>query len=165
MFLFILLRCFTLISISDVHIYVNSLIKILQNNIVGDANEILKTHGPAINDILSGRADTTLAQEKERGANHAATYLEENPSAVKTESGLVFHETQAGTGEPPAEVDLWGGSSEIESLLLRCKASLRQTSRHTLTEMLCLFASAGTPVVPYDVALFSMFNFIQFVTP
>jgi hypothetical protein len=73
-------------------------------NKVENTNDILKTHGPAINDILSGRADNTLVMEKDKGAAHAAAYLEKHPEAVRTESGLIFHETTAGAGESPAEV-------------------------------------------------------------
>jgi hypothetical protein len=76
----------------------------MQDNVEGDANDYLKTHGPAINDILSGRADNTLSTEKDKGTAHAEAYLEQHPEATRTESGLVFHETTAGSGEPPAEV-------------------------------------------------------------
>jgi hypothetical protein len=75
----------------------------MQDQVV-DANELLKTHGPAINDILSARADNTLSSEQKKGADHAAAYLEQHPDAIRTESGLVFHETTAGSGDPPAEV-------------------------------------------------------------
>lgn len=82
----------------------------------GDANDILKAHGTTINEILSGRADSTLDKEKAEGSAHAASYLEEHPTATRTESGLVFHETTAGSGEPPAEVE-----NERESERMRCR--------------------------------------------
>eukprot|EP00603_Paraphysomonas_imperforata_P005092 CAMPEP_0114424356 /NCGR_PEP_ID=MMETSP0103-20121206/6649_1 /TAXON_ID=37642 ORGANISM="Paraphysomonas imperforata, Strain PA2" /NCGR_SAMPLE_ID=MMETSP0103 /ASSEMBLY_ACC=CAM_ASM_000201 /LENGTH=216 /DNA_ID=CAMNT_0001593101 /DNA_START=95 /DNA_END=745 /DNA_ORIENTATION=- len=68
---------------------------------VENPNDILKAHGTTLNDILTGRADNTLSSEKARGADHAEQYVAENPSAVRTESGLVFHETTAGTGDHP----------------------------------------------------------------
>lgn len=79
----------------------------MQNKVEGNANDILKTHGTAVNEILSQRADVTLRTEKEKGSVYADEYLAQHPEAVRTESGLIFHETQAGSGEPPAEVSGW----------------------------------------------------------
>lgn len=71
---------------------------------VENPNDILKKHGTAINEILTDRADNTLVAEKGRGSTHAEKYLEDHPDAVRTDSGLVFHETAAGTGRAPTPV-------------------------------------------------------------
>ena len=73
---------------------------------VPNTNEILKAHGPAINDILSKRADSTLKGEKEKGEAYVEEYMKKTPEAIRTDSGLVFHEFVAGSGDPPSEVIL-----------------------------------------------------------
>ena len=59
---------------------------------------MLNEHGPKLNEIINARVGDSLTAEKDSGADFAKNYVEENASAVVTESGLVFHETQAGTG-------------------------------------------------------------------
>ena len=67
-----------------------------------DANAILNTYGPQLNEILQGRAAQQMDQDKSKGVQYLQDFLTANPSAVQTESGLVYLETQAGTGASPA---------------------------------------------------------------
>ncbi len=62
---------------------------------------ILVGHGQKLNEILSGRADRLLNDVKKKGEDFVVKYLLNNPKAVRTPSGLIFHETLAGTGAQP----------------------------------------------------------------
>ena len=64
----------------------------------GDERELLTTYGPKLNDILTGRANEKSNKQKELSASFINEYLAKNPSAKKTESGLIYHETVEGTG-------------------------------------------------------------------
>ena len=93
----------TVLSPEEMAVMVQGYSDSMQDN-VQNPNDILKAHGSTINDILTGRADNTLSSEKDKGVAYADKYIEENSSAVRTESGLVFHETATGTGDHPEEV-------------------------------------------------------------
>jgi len=68
----------------------------------GDERELLSKYGPALNEILQGRASQASNAEKERGAAFATKFLLSNPKAIKTPSGLIFLETGlVGDGPKP----------------------------------------------------------------
>ena len=60
---------------------------------------MLNEHGPKLNELINARVGDKLTLEKQSGEDFAEKYLADNSSAEKTDSGLVYHETQAGTGE------------------------------------------------------------------
>lgn len=62
---------------------------------------ILQNYGPKLNEILVARTNKGMDGEKQKGEEFCAAYLEEHASATKTDSGLIFHETQVGAGESP----------------------------------------------------------------
>jgi hypothetical protein len=68
-------------------------------NKIADERSLLLEFGPKINEILQARSGQAIEGEKTRGADFLASYLLKNPKAVKTSSGLVYHETLAGLGK------------------------------------------------------------------
>ncbi|ADO68453.1 FKBP-type peptidyl-prolyl cis-trans isomerase [Stigmatella aurantiaca] len=65
----------------------------------------IETFGPKIQQLAMARQTAKSAGEKEKGK----TFLEQaakEEGATKTESGLVYKETQAGTGESPQPTDI-----------------------------------------------------------
>jgi FKBP-type peptidyl-prolyl cis-trans isomerase FkpA len=71
------------------------------NDVVPNEMEMLTTYGPNLNEILTGRANARVDTEKKNGEDHIASYMMNNLKAIKTASGLVYHETLAGTGAMP----------------------------------------------------------------
>ena len=65
---------------------------------VADERNVLQTYGPKLNEVLVARSNAAVEGNKKAGADFLENYLRSNPSAVRTESGLVFHEKQAGSG-------------------------------------------------------------------
>jgi len=48
--------------------------------------------------LLQSRANIGSESEKAKGDEFTAAYLAKHPSAITTASGLIYHETHAGTG-------------------------------------------------------------------
>lgn len=69
------------------------------NGKAGDERQLLTKYGPKLNDVLTARAGKAVEMEKSKGAAFAAKYLLNNAKAVKTASGLIYHETVAGIGK------------------------------------------------------------------
>ena len=66
--------------------------------LVPDEREVLQTYGPKLNEVLVSRSNAAVDGNKKAGSEFLENYLRANPTAVKTESGLVYHEKQAGSG-------------------------------------------------------------------
>jgi FKBP-type peptidyl-prolyl cis-trans isomerase FkpA len=64
----------------------------------------INTYGPKIQDLEEDRGARVAGREKERSADFMAKAAAE-PGAVKTDSGLIYHELRAGTGESPKATD------------------------------------------------------------
>jgi FKBP-type peptidyl-prolyl cis-trans isomerase FkpA len=64
----------------------------------------LNTWAPKIEELAQGRAAQAAGKEKAAAAAYLAKAAAE-PGAVKTESGLIYHEDRAGTGESPKATD------------------------------------------------------------
>jgi FKBP-type peptidyl-prolyl cis-trans isomerase FkpA len=65
----------------------------------------IQTFGPKLSELARTRATNRAAKEKEK----SKTFLEEaakEQGAVRTESGLIYKELQAGTGEQPGPTDV-----------------------------------------------------------
>jgi hypothetical protein len=69
------------------------------NDKVEDHRALLTKYGPMINEVLQSRAHVVVDKEKKSGLEFVTKYLHENPTAVNTASGLVYHETVAGMGK------------------------------------------------------------------
>lgn len=63
-----------------------------------DEKELLTTYGSRLNDILKERANAGVSIEKKKGEDFIVKYLETNTVAVPTVTGMLYHETTAGTG-------------------------------------------------------------------
>lgn len=66
---------------------------------VKNSQGLLSEYGPACNAVLTARADANMNEKKKEGVNFMADFLVKNPNAQRTSSGLIFHETVAGTGK------------------------------------------------------------------
>lgn len=73
---------------------------------------LLQAYGPQLNQLLQSRAGELVGKEKKSGEDYCVKYLLENPKATRTASGLIFHETLAGTGTQPS------AANKVSSLLL-----------------------------------------------
>ena len=65
---------------------------------ISDELGMLQKYGPKINELLIGRQKRAGDAEKAKGLAFITKYLEANPTAVNTASGLVYHETVPGIG-------------------------------------------------------------------
>ncbi|RKH79184.1 FKBP-type peptidyl-prolyl cis-trans isomerase, partial [Corallococcus sp. AB045] len=78
----------------------------LTAQVTGQKTDVdLETYGPKLQDLARERSLRKANAEKEKSAK----FLEEKakePGAVKTESGLIYKETQAGTGPQPQASDI-----------------------------------------------------------
>merc|ERR1719223_88474 len=64
---------------------------------VADENELYQKYGPMIQKIMSKHTDASKAA----GVEFVEKYMADNKDAVKTDSGLVYHEKVAGSGSHP----------------------------------------------------------------
>jgi FKBP-type peptidyl-prolyl cis-trans isomerase FkpA len=65
----------------------------------------INTYGPKIQQLAMTRQEAKSAGEKEKGKAYLEQAAKEE-GAVKTESGLIYKETQAGTGAQPSPSDV-----------------------------------------------------------
>lgn len=70
----------------------------IQDHVVDD-KALLMTYGPKINEMLNARAHVVTDKERKKGLLYVTKYLTENPTAINTESGLVYHELVPGIGK------------------------------------------------------------------
>ena len=64
----------------------------------GESRKLLETYGPKLNEILMARANAAVDGNKKIGAEFLDAYLAKHKDAVRTASGMVYHETSKGTG-------------------------------------------------------------------
>jgi hypothetical protein len=62
----------------------------MKGQLVGDPAEILAKYGPEINKVLQERSGRVVDKMKEDGAAFAKEFVNVNPEAVTTDSGLVY---------------------------------------------------------------------------
>lgn len=70
----------------------------------GDEKELLRTYGPGLNEVLQSRAGAALAGIKAEGDEFINSYLLKNPKAIKTPSGMVYHDTGLATDGPKPDL-------------------------------------------------------------
>jgi len=68
---------------------------------VENERSLLQEVGPELNKILTSRTTGAVDIEKQNGKDFIASYIEKNPTSQTTSSGLVYHETVAGSGDKP----------------------------------------------------------------
>jgi FKBP-type peptidyl-prolyl cis-trans isomerase len=66
-----------------------------------DPVPMLNKYGPELNRILRQRAECLIDNEIKQGEEFMKTFLDRNPDAIRTESGLVFMQTKVGDGRIP----------------------------------------------------------------
>lgn len=71
------------------------------NQTVKDDQEIIRQYGPGLNSILQARIDANVAAIEDHRNTYLQGYFQKFPLARQTESGLVYHELEAGTGASP----------------------------------------------------------------
>lgn len=69
---------------------------------VADPRTVLSTYGTALNQMLQERTRSLVDRIKKDGDEFRANFLESNPGAIQTKSGLVYYEMEAGEGKVPA---------------------------------------------------------------
>lgn len=136
----------------------------LKGTSAADTREILATHGPELNRILSERTANIMDLQKKNGADFAQNFLNSNENAKKTDSGLVFCETKAGEGSSPtlqSTVEVHYHGSLIDGTVFDSSVDRGQTISFPLggvikgwQEGLQLMKEGGkaTLVVPADLA-------------
>lgn len=87
-----------IISKEEVEIMLSGFIDSMTDKTV-DEKALLATYGARLNDILKERANTGIGKEKEKGEYFKTKFLESNTDVVTTGSGMLYHETTAGTGK------------------------------------------------------------------
>jgi FKBP-type peptidyl-prolyl cis-trans isomerase FkpA len=77
----------------------------LSDGVTGAKPQVeLETYGPKINQLAQARMGAKSETEKKKGQEYVAQHASD-PGAVKTESGALYIEKQAGTGAQPAASD------------------------------------------------------------
>lgn len=71
-------------------------------NRMENEHEFMRKYGGPLNAILQGRMDAGVAAMEQQREDFLNQYLQEFPKAIKTATGLVYHEIEAGTGESPS---------------------------------------------------------------
>lgn len=65
---------------------------------VDNENELYQQYGELVQKMLGERMGKVAEAQAAKGNEFINDYLQQHTSAKKTDSGLVFHSTQAGTG-------------------------------------------------------------------
>jgi FKBP-type peptidyl-prolyl cis-trans isomerase FkpA len=86
-----------IISKEEIEIMLKGFIDSMTDKTV-DEKELLAASGSRLNQILRERANAGVSIEKKKGESFVIKYMESNADAVSTESGMIYHETTAGTG-------------------------------------------------------------------
>eukprot|EP01006_Ploeotia_vitrea_P057288 TRINITY_DN68164_c4_g1_i1.p1 TRINITY_DN68164_c4_g1~~TRINITY_DN68164_c4_g1_i1.p1 ORF type:complete len:244 (-),score=17.30 TRINITY_DN68164_c4_g1_i1:65-796(-) len=72
---------------------------------VTNPNELFAKHGPYLNKIIGERMQVLVEEKAKQDKKFIEFYMKENPTAVKTDSGLVYHKQTNGTGKQPTADD------------------------------------------------------------
>lgn len=91
-----------ILSDEELDIVLDAFSQHLRGTATQEARTVLEKYGPKLNQILQQRANLMVDGNKQAGEAFVAKFLKEHPDATTTDSGLVYLETQAGTGESPA---------------------------------------------------------------
>ena len=66
-----------------------------------DIEVLMEKYGVRLNEIVDGRNKDMAQKACKQGEDFIVQYLAKNPDAIRTPSGLVYHETATGTGNTP----------------------------------------------------------------
>jgi FKBP-type peptidyl-prolyl cis-trans isomerase len=91
----------TLLEDDELDIVLEAFCDTMRGTATQDARTILTTYGQALNKVIQERSNQIVDRIKKEGEDFVANFLDCNPEATKTESGLVYCEMKAGTGAQP----------------------------------------------------------------
>jgi FKBP-type peptidyl-prolyl cis-trans isomerase FkpA len=129
-----------------------------------DAETVLMTFGPALNEILQERSAGIMDRVKEEGEEFIQGFLDCNEEAIKTESGLVYYEMKEGDGAQPTTantVEVHYHGTLTDGTVFDSSVERGQTISFPLggvikgwQEGLAMMKEGGkaTLVIPYDLA-------------
>ncbi len=129
-----------------------------------DARAILTKFGPALNAMLVKRTDSLLDRVKKNGEEFVENFLDCNPEAIKTESGLVYYSMKEGDGKQPTlanTVEVHYHGTLIDGTVFDSSVDRGQTISFPLSnvikgwqEGLAMMKEGGkaTLVIPSDLA-------------
>lgn len=92
----------TLLDENEMEIVLEAFCATLKGTAIQDPRTILGAYGPQLNQLLQERTSQIVERVKADGAGYIENFLECNPEAVKTDSGLVYCEMTAGEGGQPS---------------------------------------------------------------
>ena len=91
----------TLLDEEEMDIVLEAFCATLKGTALQDPRSILGTYGPELNKLLQQRTSEIVDRVKADGEEYIANFLDCNPEAVKTDSGLVYYEMTPGGGAKP----------------------------------------------------------------
>ena len=95
----------TLLDEEEMDIVLEAFCATLKGTALEDPRKILGTYGPELNKLLQERTSQIVDRVKADGEEYIANFLDCNPEAVKTDSGLVYYEMTPGGGKAPGPTD------------------------------------------------------------
>jgi len=91
----------TLLDDAEMDIVLEAFCETLKGTATQDPRTILGEYGQDLNTLLQERTSQIVDRVKADGEEYIANFLDCNPEAVKTDSGLVYYEMTAGGGAAP----------------------------------------------------------------
>lgn len=91
----------TLLDEEEMDIVLEAFCATLKGTALQDPRTILGTYGPELNKLLQQRTSEIVDRVKADGEQYIANFLDCNPEAIKTDSGLVYYEMTPGGGKQP----------------------------------------------------------------
>lgn len=91
----------TLLDEGEMDIVLEAFCATLKGTATQDPRTILGTYGQDLNKLLQERTSQIVERVKADGEQYIANFLDCNPEATKTDSGLVYYEMTEGGGQSP----------------------------------------------------------------
>jgi FKBP-type peptidyl-prolyl cis-trans isomerase len=91
----------TLLDESEMDIVLQAFCETLKGTATQDPRTILTAYGPELNKLLQQRTSEIVDRVKQDGQYFIENFVDCNPEAVKTNSGLVYYEMTGGGGKQP----------------------------------------------------------------
>jgi FKBP-type peptidyl-prolyl cis-trans isomerase len=92
----------TLLEQDELDVVLQAFGETLRGTSTVEPRDILAQYGPQLNEILGGRSSKLLDRVKAEGASYIKNFMDCNPEAKQTESGLVYCPTTEGQGASPS---------------------------------------------------------------
>jgi len=92
----------TILAEEELEIVLHAFCETLRGTSSREPRDILGTYGPQLNKLLQERTANIMDRVKQDGEAFTKYFLDCNPEATKSASGLVYCEMTPGTGQQPA---------------------------------------------------------------